>query len=243
MRVTKRSMLTVLAFLALLWIAAFPVAWFKRVDCDGVNPLACSVAAALRFGGDVVMLKWIDTTLGAGFLALVGGAFVYVIARKQRQDAILDRHAELRSTRLQHLYQLRHLVAALMDSHDQLFQEDGTLRPDRLDPNSLERIHDTVAQINVLVGTILPYATMLAVPFGQLVRRVQKSLLDHNSDGRSPVATAALVHDLTLLSACGYFFEDTERLIADDGTFRMTRVRSVPPLQFDDPLLWQLYSS
>lgn len=72
-----------------VWMVLYVMFWLDRADC--VEPmLACLGNAFGNWTGDLVMFRWIDTTLGAGLLAAAAALAVIWTAFYQRMTALGD---------------------------------------------------------------------------------------------------------------------------------------------------------
>lgn len=78
-----------LGLVPLIWLSLYIMFWIDRAGC--AEPIAACLGNAFgNWAGDVVMVGWVDTTLGAGLIAAIAALSVVWTAYYQRRVALAD---------------------------------------------------------------------------------------------------------------------------------------------------------
>ncbi|UYN98371.1 MAG: hypothetical protein KIT02_10375 [Devosia sp.] len=90
MKFEIKQWLPLLAVVPIIWLGLYLWAWMGRVGCGEVALGECWVTALGNWGADVVMLRWVDTTLGAGILAVVAASAIFLNSAIDRKVKRLE---------------------------------------------------------------------------------------------------------------------------------------------------------
>lgn len=184
--------------LLVVWLGLYIMFWVDRADCKQ-TVAACLGNAFGNWAGDVVMLGWVDQTLGAGLLAFGAGAFVYLTAYYQRRQAVIDAARQVRVDTLSSLAQLSLKVdRALM----QIMQEQP------------EQLNVTIGSLDVVLGQMSRYSPGLVHWLQVIMHEIESDYVRPFKGGR-PNHTRALAY----ITVAEQFFRGFERLVEVDGRY------------------------
>lgn len=195
-----------------VWLISYIVEW--RARTNGTEHVGDAV---LKWWGNVVMLEWVDTTLGAGLFAFAGGTFVYFAARQQRKEQLSDRFQAARELRIGLLSEVRRNLIALYEIRSRISVV--TVYAGGHDTSTLLTIKEALKSLDSSIGEIGSFAPSLAHVISNVRNAVQRELdacTNLMADGGkwTRLATA-----LQIAGDAASYFTPTKRLIDAEGNF------------------------